>query len=123
MLVAALGAQPVERPLQAEQVVAVEAAGALAAVDMLGEGLGVLRADELRVVGRADIYQGPDDRRPVVRRHERRVVDRVPVDLPYVQVLFHLGYPVRHDPVRHPPNALRRRGVRVRQRGPVRPVD
>jgi hypothetical protein len=60
VLVAALRAELVQGRLQPPQVVPVEAARPLAAVDVLGELLRVLRADELLVVGGADVYQRLD---------------------------------------------------------------
>ena len=54
---------------------------------------------------------------------ERCVVDRVPVDLPYIQVFLDLGYFICLNPVRDPPHALRRLRVRIRERLPVRPVN
>lgn len=120
--IAALGTQLVERLLQAQQVVAVEPAGALADVNVLGEGLRVLRSCELVVVGRPDVHEGANGRRPV-GRVERREVNCIPVDLPDVEVLFYLGHPVRADPVRRAPYLLRCRVVRVDQRGPERTLD
>lgn len=122
--VAALGAQLVEGPLEPEQVVSVEPAGPFAGVDVLGEGLGVLGARKLVVVGRADVDEGADCRgRPAVGPVEGRVVDRVPVDLPDVEVRLHLGHPVRPDPVRGTPHLIRRRVVGVGQGGPEGALD
>lgn len=60
VLVPALGAQLPQGLLQAQQVVHVGPARPLGPVDVLGQGLGGLRADELFVLGRADVRQGPD---------------------------------------------------------------
>lgn len=60
VLVAALGTQLPQGVVQAEQVRAVEPAGALGPVDVLGEGLDVLGPRELVVVRGADVYEGAD---------------------------------------------------------------
>lgn len=55
VLVAALGAQLLQRLVQGQQVVPVQPARPLRAVDMLGQGLGVLGPDELVVVWGSDV--------------------------------------------------------------------
>lgn len=123
--VAALGAELVERPLELEEVVAVQAARALAPVDVFREGLGVLGPAELVVVGRADVDERADGRRRAVvgGRVEGRVVDRVAVDLADVQVPRHLGHVRGLDPVGRAPDLVGRAVVRVRERGPEGALD
>lgn len=55
VLVAALGAQLLQRLVQGQQVVPVQPARPLGAVDVLGQGLGVLGPDELVVVWGSDV--------------------------------------------------------------------
>lgn len=56
VLVAALGAQLLQRPVQGQQVVPVQPARPLRAVDVLCQGLDVLGPDELVVVWGPDVY-------------------------------------------------------------------
>lgn len=143
MLVPALGAQLVQAPLQTPEVVAVQPARPLAAVDVLGQLLRVLGADELVVVRGADVDQRPYGRggrfffsfffffSPVRRLGARGlrllaggveggVVDGVPVYLPDVEVLFYFLDVVGFDAVGDAPDfVVGRRGVGVAQRGPV----
>lgn len=56
VLVAALGAQLLQRLVQGQQVVSVQPARPLRAVDVLCQGLGVLGPDELVVVWGPDVY-------------------------------------------------------------------
>lgn len=137
VVVAALGAQLVEGPLEPPEVVPVEPAGALGAVDVLGEGADVLRARELGVVRRADVDERADRRRRRVTtissttaaviggggRVEGRVVDGVAVDLADVEVGLDLGDAGARDAVGAAPDAGRGRMVRVAEGGPVGPVD
>lgn len=55
VLIAALGAQLLQRLVQGQQVVPVQPARPLGAVDVLGQGLGVLGPDELVVVWGPDV--------------------------------------------------------------------
>lgn len=55
VLIAALGAQLLQRLVQGQQVVPVQTARPLGAVDVLGQGLGVLGPDELVVVWGSDV--------------------------------------------------------------------
>lgn len=55
VLVAALGAQLLQRLVQAQQVVPVQPARTLGPVDVLGQGLDVLGADELVVIWGPDV--------------------------------------------------------------------
>jgi hypothetical protein len=128
VLVPALRAQLVQGRLQSPQIVSVQAARPLAAVDVLGELLRVLRPDELLVVGRADVDErldGPavlgrqEGRVDVGGRVEGRVVDGVPVDLADVEVLFDFGDTVGRDAVGYAPDPLRGRVVVVGQLLPV----
>ena len=98
MLVAALGAELVEGGLETEEVILIEAAGAGAAQDVVGQLLRLLRAGELIVVGCADVDEAADGGRAVSRVEGRRV-DRVAVDLADVKVLLHLGHLFRDDAV------------------------
>ncbi|KAL2019216.1 hypothetical protein VTK56DRAFT_9943 [Thermocarpiscus australiensis] len=130
VLVPALPAELVQRLLQLPQVVPVQAAGPLAAVDVLCQLLRVLRPDELLVVGRADVderLEGPvlreDLRVDARRRVEGCVVDRVAVDLADVEVLFHFGDPLRGDAVGDAPHLVGCRVVVVGQLLPVGALD
>ena len=124
VLITTLRTQLVQRPLQAQQVVAVQPARALAPVDVLGQRLHLLRAGELVVVGRPDVHERADGPgRRALRRVEGRVVDRVPVDLPDVQILLDLCYVVPLDAVRGAPDLFRRRGMVVRQLLPEGSLD
>lgn len=120
--VAALRTELVQRFLQAQQIVTIQPARPLTATYVLRQRLGVLGPGELVVVGRPDVDQRPDGVGPV-GRVERRVVDRVPVDLPYVQVVLDLGHPGRLNPVSRPPHPFGGGVVRVRQAGPERALD
>lgn len=55
LIAAALGMQRPQRLVQTQQIGAVQAAGALGAVNVRGERGDVLRPGELVVVGRADV--------------------------------------------------------------------
>lgn len=124
MLVAALWAQPLEGVVQRQQVVDVWAARTVRAVDVLGQGLDVLRADELVVIRGADVHQGPDGTAVGGRRRaEGRVVDGVAVDLADVEILFHLVDLVGPDAIRGAPDPVRGRVVVVRQGLPVGPLE
>lgn len=120
--VAALVTELVERPLELEEVVAVQATRALAPLDVLRKGLRVLGPAELVVVGRTDVHERPNGRR-AVGRVEGRVVNRVAVDLADVQVPRHLGHVSRLDPVGRAPDLVRRAVVGVREGGPEGTLD
>ena len=93
----------------------------MAAEDMLGQFLRVLGADELVVVRGADVDEGLDG--TVVRREERavrlgrgverRVVDRVPVDLADVEIIFDFGDALGDDAVGDAPDLFGSRIVVV----------
>lgn len=133
--VAALQAQLVEGLLEAEEIVDVEAAGAAALVDVLGEDLRVLGADELVVVRGADVDESPDGLRRAggrgaVGRHRHRrgrveggVVDAVAVDLADVEVVLHLGDLVGLDAVGDAPDAVGGGVVVVGELLPVGALD
>lgn len=90
---------------------------------MLGELLGVLRADKLVIVRRANVDERLDGLRAAVGRVEGRVVDGVAVDLADVEILLDLGDLFRDDAVGDAPDALRGRVVVVGEGGPVGPLD
>jgi len=122
MLIATLRAQFVQGPLQPPKVVLVQTTRALGPVDVLGQGLDVLRAGELVVVRGADVDEGADGRR-AVGRVEGRVVDRVAVDLADVEVVLRLVDPVGRDAVGRAPDLVRGGVVVIPQRLPVGPLD
>lgn len=102
MLIATLGAQTLQSRVKMQQVVAVEAAGSLGAVNVLSQSLDVLWSRELVVVGRANVDESANWLLVlllgyVVRRSSRAcwmkggVVDAVAVDFANVEVLLNLG--------------------------------
>lgn len=112
MLIPALVPQRRQRRLQPKQVLRVRPARPGAARDMLRQRLWVLGADELVVVGGADVDERAD-RRTGRGRVEGRVVDRVAVDLADVEVVLDFGDVGGEDAVSDAPDAVRGRGVVV----------
>jgi len=136
VLVPALRAQCVQSFLQLQQIVSVQTARSLAVVDVLCQCLGVLRADELIIVGCANVDQCLDG--ALGRRHnggidrietgrgdgvEGRVVDGIAVYLADIEVLLHFFDSVRVDPIGHAPDSLRRGIMVICQLFPVGPFD
>lgn len=118
VVVAALGAQRLEGVVEVEEVLGVEAAGADRVADVGGEGLRVLRADELVVVRGADVDEGADGRGLGLSLAvgvdigfggsgvEGRVMDGVAVDFANVQVVLDLGHLFGEDAVGDAPDAV-----------------
>jgi len=122
VLVTTLPAQLIQGSLQLPEVVLVEAAGALGAMDVLGQRLYVLRAGKLIVVRGADVHQGAEGGGPV-SRVEGRVVDGVAVDLADIEVLLHFIDPGGLDAVGRSPHPLGRRLMVVYEALPVGFLD
>ncbi len=89
---------------------------------MLGQRLGVLRPDELGIVGGADIDEGADGR-GAVGGLKGRVVDGVAVDFTNVEIVLDLGDLVGLYAVGDAPDLFGRRVVVVRQILPVRALQ
>lgn len=122
MNITALRCELVECHVKIEQVVFVETAGPLAAVNVLGQILRVLGSHKLLILRRADVDEGLQRGR-AVGRLEGRVVDGVAVDLADVQVLLDLGHLVRDDAVGDAPDLVGGLVVVVRQGLPVGSCD
>ena len=88
---------------------------------MLGEFLRMLRADELIILGRTNIYQGLDCRGSITWI-ERCVVNRVSVDFPDVEVLSNFGNSGSFYSICCAPDFVGR-VVMISQRLPERPLD
>lgn len=88
---------------------------------MLGEFLRMLRADELIVLGRANIYQGLDYRGSIAWM-KRCVVNRVSVDFPDVEVLSNFRNFSSFYSICCAPDFVGR-VVMICQRLPERPLD
>lgn len=78
----------------------------MASKDVLGQLLRVLGANKLFVVRCAYVDEGADGG-GAVGRLKGRVMDRVAVDLAYVEVVLDLGYSFRLDAVGDTPYLLR----------------
>ena len=122
MDVTALRAQVGESRIEPVQIVLVQATRAYASKDVFGQLLGVLGADELLVIRRADVNQGPD-RPAAIGRVERGVVDGVAIDLADVEILLNLGDAFRNDSIGNAPDLVRRGVVMVSKAFPVRSLD
>jgi hypothetical protein len=110
--ITAVRSQFVEGFLEVQEIVNVGAAGTLAAGNVLGKLLGILRADELVVLRSADVDEGVNRWR-AVGGVEGGVVDRVTIDLADVKIFLDLGDLFGNDSVGDTPDALRCRCVTV----------
>lgn len=122
--ITAIRSQFVEGFVEVQEVVNVGAAGPLAAGNVLGELLGILRADELVVLRSADVDEGVDRGR-AVGGVKGGVVDGVAVDLADIKIFLDLGDLFGDNSVGDTPDALWRRCVTVLllQLLPVRPLN
>ncbi len=102
----------------------------MAARDVFGKLLGVLRSYELVILRRANIDESSD--RPLGGQDrgidiggwvEGGIVDRIAVNLSDIKILLYLGDTVRLDAVSDAPCFVWRRVMVIRQLFPVRPFD
>lgn len=137
VLVPALRAQCVQSFLQLQQIVSIQTARPFAVVDVLCQRLRILRANELIIIGCANVdqcldgaletrHKGRIDRVETGRGEdwvEGRVVDGVSIDLADVEVLLHFVDSVRVDPIGHAPDSFRCGFMVICHLFPVGPLD
>lgn len=110
--ITAVRGQFIEGFVEVQEIVNVGTTGPLAAGNVLGELLRILRADELVILRSADVDEGVDRGR-AIGRVKWGVVDRVAIDLADVKIFLDLGDLFGNDPVGDTPDALRCRCVTV----------
>lgn len=118
----ALRTQLSQSRIEAEEIVLVQPARATAPRDVLRKLLGVLRADKLLVIRRANVDKRPDGR-GAVGRIEWCVVDGIAVDLSNIKIVFDFCDVVGFDSVGHAPYLVGSRIVVISELFPVRPFN
>lgn len=112
VMIATIGSKLTEGGIETQQVVFVQAAGALTAEDVLGELLGLLGTDKLLIIWGSDVDQSAN-RGGAIGRMEWSVVNGVAVDLTNIEILLDFGYFLGNDTICNPPNSLWSRVVTI----------